>query len=205
MSSQPPGAASSLPPRSARRAAAGAAAGPVPSAVPSAGPTFPSVGEFARTYLLEIPRARALAGGARAPAGGPAAFQTRASLAAAIPKTTLVQSVQLMGGVFAGAAITALLISKLFPNGRVLTALGVGAGGSLLAASSPPASLAESLGLGAAVGSGLWLLLDMVGQIKSPPTTTTTGQVLAPQPPDGRRPPQVPATYGLLARAAALG
>jgi hypothetical protein len=131
-------------------------------------------------------------GGRGQPAAGAVApFTPRAVIQRAIPQVTTAEAVRMMGGAFAGAAIAALMISKLFPHNRVLTALAVGVGSSILAASSPVTSLAENLGLGGAVMSMGWLVLDVTGQIREPQTQ-----------PAGLASPAVPAaTRALVLRA----
>lgn len=116
----------------------------------------------------------------RVAVSGASTFTTRAQIQRGIPAVSTIESVKLMGGAFAGAAVSALIISKLFPRQRVLTALALGVGSSVLAASSPPASLAENLGLGGAIGSALFLLLDLSGEIVAPPATSALAEVNPP-------------------------
>ncbi len=171
----PAPAAPGLPPRRTRRAAA------APVAAPAAQQPF-SFGQLAATTAANIatqrygqpPRAAGGGGG-----GGSFAFTSRQRVREQIgPLPTATQAVRTMGGAFAGAAVATVIVTRVFPQHRVLTAMGLGVGSAVLAAASPVGSLAEDLGVGGVIASAMIILLDMTGALK-PPTSTITSTAAA--------------------------
>lgn len=149
------------------------------AAAASAGPTFgQAIGQ-----ALQARAVRAVAGSPAAPRQSTTAlgFTTRQTYLQGVQRVVGPQeAVQTMGGVVSGAAITALLIYKLFPKNQVPTAALVGVGGAILAASSPVGSLPEDLGMGATIFAAGWGLLRAFGQIKAPVSTSGAPVMVTP-------------------------
>ena len=86
-----------------------------------------------------------------------------------------------------GAAVVLLPTMTLFPKHASLFAGLSFVTGSIMAASAPPLTLPQEIGLGAAVASGTWLAVRAVGEIRTP--SATAGAVAIPpvSMPDGSK------------------
>ncbi len=74
-----------------------------------------------------------------------------------------------------GAGLVLVPTMLLFPKRASLMAVGGFVAGALLAASSPPMSLGQEIGLGSAIAAGVWLVERMVGEIRLPSSSVSAG------------------------------
>lgn len=88
---------------------------------------------------------------------------------AAIPSAADVSRTLLPAALGAAVALTPTMI--LYPNHSSLFAGLAFVTGSVMAASAPPLTLAQEIGLGAAIASGTWLVTRAFHEIKLPPAT----------------------------------
>ncbi len=102
---------------------------------------------------------------------------------AAIPSTMDVTRTLFPAAIGAGVALVPTMI--LFPNHASIFAGLSFITGSLMAASSPPLTLAQEIGVGAAIASGTWLVTRAVGEIKAPAATAGAVGIPPVNLPDG--------------------
>lgn len=117
----------------------------------------------------------AAVGGVNMAMASPFEYTTRRQVYEQQGTPSTLEAVKVMGGAIAGALTAGLLIAKVFPQQRVLTALAVLSGGAVLGATSPVASIPESVGMGAAVGGALFLGLEITNEIRSPSQVASAG------------------------------
>lgn len=78
-----------------------------------------------------------------------------------------------------GAALVLVPTMTLFPR-RATVAASLGTlAGALMAASAPPLTLAQEIGMGAALAGGTWMVTRAVGEIRLPATTGATVAAVA--------------------------
>ncbi len=84
-----------------------------------------------------------------------------------------------------GGAIALVPTMTLFPHRGTIFAGLAFITGSLMAAASPPLTLPQEIGLGAAIASGTWLVTRAVGEIKAPAATAGAVGIPPVNLPDG--------------------